>query len=148
MRRLIYISESINSLDTNGLLALCSEFARRNERVEISGLLILIGNQFMQVLEGPEDAVESLALRIAQDPRHRGFTIVFEGAVDKRAFAGWSMRGLDLGRSFPVDHKTRHAIRSCIDEILAGSRRDGEQVIEMIRQITHHLRASPTRPGI
>ncbi len=51
---------------------------------------------FMQVLEGDEEAVRGLYERIAEDPRHGGEITLQEGFVEERQFPDWSMGFRDL----------------------------------------------------
>ncbi len=57
----------------------------------ITGLLLYSEGCFVQVLEGPEDAVRALYAKIQQDPRHTQVLTVREGPGPHRYFADWSM---------------------------------------------------------
>jgi len=63
----------------------------RNERAGISGLLLHRGGNFLQVVEGPSDAVRDLTRRLERDPRHRQFTPLLALDVADRLFPDWSM---------------------------------------------------------
>lgn len=58
-------------------------------------LLYKKGN-FLQLLEGDEEAVRSLYARIRQDPRHRKHLSLLEGNIEERQFPTWSMGFRDL----------------------------------------------------
>ncbi len=45
----------------------------------------------MQMIEGPEEAVQSLLMKIYSDPRHRGVLELIEGYTDERQFSEWAM---------------------------------------------------------
>lgn len=45
----------------------------------------------MQVLEGPEEAVESLFKTIRADPRHKDVTVLSREQISTRQFANWEM---------------------------------------------------------
>jgi hypothetical protein len=62
-----------------------------NASVGITGALYCDGAYFMQVLEGPRRAVETLFARIQADPRHGDLRIAERGAIGHRSFAGWHM---------------------------------------------------------
>jgi hypothetical protein len=57
----------------------------------IAGLLLFNSKRFIQVLEGPRAAVESVYERIRQDDRHRGVVKLREAAIDSREFGDWGM---------------------------------------------------------
>lgn len=62
-----------------------------NTRVGVTGALMFNAGCFGQVLEGPQDAVETTFERIQQDERHGDVLLLAFGPVPGRAFATWSM---------------------------------------------------------
>ena len=46
---------------------------------------------FIQVLEGPDENVDKLCEKIAEDPRHSAFEVLYTETIDERAFGDWSM---------------------------------------------------------
>lgn len=75
----------------NELGALFASSRSNNEKRNITGALLVTENWFVQVLEGDEVAVRSLFASIESDPRHDRVELLFEGPVDDRVFAHWSM---------------------------------------------------------
>ncbi|WP_165356294.1 BLUF domain-containing protein [Sphingosinicella sp. BN140058] len=63
----------------------------RNSRLGITGTLVFTKTSFAQILEGPNEAVDSLMERIAKDPRHDQVTVVDTIEADARLFDGWSL---------------------------------------------------------
>lgn len=60
--------------------------------VGISGVLMTIDDCFMQLIEGPKEAVHDLYYKtIFHDDRHVRLKIITEGAIEKRDFAKWEM---------------------------------------------------------
>lgn len=70
--------------------------ARNNAAAGITGLLLFNGRNFLQLLEGERDAVDSLLDRVESDPRHSGVVVVTDLEVAERSFPDWSMRLLRL----------------------------------------------------
>ena len=62
-----------------------------NKRRQITGALLLLGDCFVQTLEGDEDEVQALLARIEADPRHDSLEVLETGLVDGRVFGRWSM---------------------------------------------------------
>jgi hypothetical protein len=88
--QILYIS-TVSSTETVDLEAILAA-ARRNNRVRgITGLLMFNGKRFLQVLEGPGEAVEETFARIRRDTRHRAHVMLSRKAVEKREFGDWSM---------------------------------------------------------
>jgi len=64
---------------------------RNNQAAGITGLLVREGNWFMQILEGPVEAVPPLMDRIEADARHRHISIRLVRLVETRRFGDWTM---------------------------------------------------------
>lgn len=58
----------------------------------LTGVLVFDGQHFLQYLEGPQQPLWDLLVRIAQDPRHVNFTLQHRGpCAGERLFRNWSM---------------------------------------------------------
>ena len=95
--RLIYRSVATVDVVSNQTLSelerLASDF---NAKHDITGLLVLSGNTFLQVLEGNSREITELFGHIQADQRHNQVELImFEPAVD-RLFDDWNMRLVDL----------------------------------------------------
>ena len=67
---------------------------RRNVEEGVTGALMFTRLLFVQALEGPAEAVESVFDRICSDVRHTGVEVVEYGPVGERGFGEWSMSHL------------------------------------------------------
>lgn len=95
--RLIYKSQTSWELLSNEvLLEMTKTSAENNASREITGLLLLSGESFLQVLEGPADEVNELYLKIARDKRHGSLRLLRYEPVTRRSFEDWSMHVVDL----------------------------------------------------
>jgi hypothetical protein len=95
--RLIYASTATADVVSNETLNdLADKAAKANTERHITGLLILSGNRFLQVLEGPHRHVNALYRNIVRDPRHHDVELVSFEPVDTAYFDDWSMRLVDL----------------------------------------------------
>ncbi len=63
-----------------------------NSRLGITGALICRADLFMQLLEGPREAVTTTLARILRDDRHVDIAVVHCGDTTDRLFPHWSMR--------------------------------------------------------
>jgi hypothetical protein len=73
------------------LLEILRVSRRNNIERGITGLLLYRGGNFIQALEGPEDAIDELIDRIYEDPRHRGVQVLLREPKQQRYFPEWSM---------------------------------------------------------
>ena len=95
--RLIYRSVSTEEIPSNeDLLKLSEEASANNLRDGITGLLVLSGSEFLQVLEGPVAKVNALFQKISRDPRHHTVELIFYEEVSETYFGNWDMRMVDL----------------------------------------------------
>ncbi|MBA2467737.1 MAG: BLUF domain-containing protein [Sphingomonas sp.] len=73
-------------------LAAIHRTARDINAIEgVTGLLIYNGTHFLQIVEGAQDAIDSLVERLRRDPRHSGFEVRDERWIAERCFPEWSM---------------------------------------------------------
>jgi len=124
---LTYVSEPAQGMSFLGLMRLLYHSYLRNLRLEITGALIFENNQFGQVIEGPEDVIESLWEKIQKDDRHKNIRLIERKSIGSRSFQKWTMvfqgdkeifKGLPEVSGaieevdFPVDHPLLLALRA------------------------------------
>jgi len=91
MRQLLYVSSIARGLSAGDLDDILSVSRANNSLMGVTGLLLHIDSGFLQVLEGEEQAVRELYLRIQADHRHTQTQLLLDRSVDACAFTGWSM---------------------------------------------------------
>jgi Sensors of blue-light using FAD len=64
---------------------------RNNARNDVSGALICRADLYLQMLEGPEDAVVKTYNAILRDDRHLEVKIRVKQPIDERMFGAWAM---------------------------------------------------------
>jgi hypothetical protein len=95
--RLIYTSISTAEVVSNETLSdLETKASANNLKEGITGLLVLAGNVFVQVLEGSARDITRLFGRIIADKRHNRVELVTFEPVQERYFDDWNMRLVDL----------------------------------------------------
>lgn len=71
----------------------------KNLADSITGLLLYSDGNFMQLIEGSDEAVSRTFSRIQSDPRHKGIIKLLDEAIDQRVFPDWKMAFLRVTRS-------------------------------------------------
>jgi hypothetical protein len=95
--RLIYRSTATADVVPNAMLReLEAKAATANAAAGITGLLLLSGRTFLQVLEGSRGAVTELFGSIMQDERHHSVELISAEGTEARMFDDWNMRLVDL----------------------------------------------------
>jgi hypothetical protein len=91
MRCFVYVSTAVKAFSQAELEALLDVSRRRNDACGVTGMLLYVDGNFMQLLEGPEDAVAATRARIAADPRHHTLITLLHTERSERHFQDWSM---------------------------------------------------------
>ena len=91
MLSLLYVSTSIKLFSEEELLEMLKVSRDNNKALDITGLLLYKGGNFMQVLEGPDEVVNSLYEKIKLDPRHKDVTVISSEQIPARQFPAWEM---------------------------------------------------------
>jgi hypothetical protein len=86
-----YLSSASYEHSDDDLANLLLHSRANNARNGLTGMLLFRDGQFLQILEGPEDAVRDRYARIAADPRHHGVHKLMDTAVTERQFPQWTM---------------------------------------------------------
>jgi len=93
--QIIYTSASAQKMSSEELAGILRIARENNAAHDISGMLVYHGGSFLQVLEGPEGAVNSLFVKIEKDPRHDEINILSRDTVPEKEFEEWSMGYID-----------------------------------------------------
>ena len=88
---LIYTSVPSRKLTSEEVENLLSASRRTNEIHKITGMLLCLPENYIQLIEGPEKEIRQLYLNLTKDRRHNRVTILKEGIIEKRFFPAWSM---------------------------------------------------------
>ncbi|MDF1691947.1 MAG: BLUF domain-containing protein [Zhongshania sp.] len=88
---LIYVSSAVKQMPEEDLLLLLRQSQAKNCDLDISGMLLYKGGNFMQMLEGDEKTVRELYATIKNDERHKNVLTIITGNLKERNFIGWSM---------------------------------------------------------
>lgn len=91
----IYISAATQQFSSEELAELLAKARENNTENGVSGLLVYHQGSFLQILEGPADAVEKTLDIIASDPRHTNIRILFKDQVEAPEYEEWSMGFVD-----------------------------------------------------
>ena len=102
MIRLLYFSQSKDVISDEEIQSILQSSRHNNAGRGIIGVLIYGGGLFMQVLEGPQQAVLRLYVKILDDRRH-GSHIIHIIPTNKRIFEGWSMGSIKRSNSLEFE---------------------------------------------
>lgn len=87
----LYVSSATTRLDDAAIAKLLEQSRTLNRMSGITGMLVHFDGNYIQAVEGPRAAVESLLERVERDPRHKDFKLMFSYESELREFGEWSM---------------------------------------------------------
>ena len=91
LKHIIYASRPFG-FDDAVLKSILLSSRTNNTKSNVTGALICRSDLYLQLLEGPEDAVDQTFQKIQRDDRHLELHPLKEGKTDRRLFASWAMR--------------------------------------------------------
>ena len=121
MRQFVYISTARSGIGRSDIDDILASSQRNNQARELTGFLIYNGRNFLQLLEGSQEALTALMNRLAADPRHSGVVMLEDNAIDRRACADWSMTHIKL--IDPVDDRMANLAETLPDNLDPNVRR-------------------------
>ncbi|MGE0746800.1 MAG: BLUF domain-containing protein [Rhodospirillales bacterium] len=89
--QLLYVSSATVRISDAMVEEILAVSRRNNAGASVTGMLLTCGDNFFQVLEGGEAAVDETFARIGRDRRHRRVDVLLRLPAEQRMFAEWSM---------------------------------------------------------
>ena len=123
LRQLVYGSSAPAPVADDDLVLILRASRRNNPAVGVTGALLYADGNFMQVLEGPPDAVEGVYRRVSRDPRHRGVLVLYDAPAAERLFPDWSMGFVDPARLSPDDRASARSLHALTEPSPGAARR-------------------------
>jgi Sensors of blue-light using FAD len=91
--QILYCSLIREPMDDAAIARMAQMAANLNRMDHITGMLMHADGVFVQLIEGPREAVNHLWARILLDKRHQGIVQLYHRReVESRACSGWDMR--------------------------------------------------------
>ncbi|MFD0763282.1 BLUF domain-containing protein [Mucilaginibacter lutimaris] len=87
----VYVSTPTRTLDDDGLRELLKVSRDLNSRFDVTGMLICLPENYIQLIEGPKPHIDQLYNNIQRDKRHMRVTTLREGPIEQRYFPDWAM---------------------------------------------------------
>ena len=91
LKQVIYVSKKTDT-SSDSLTDIYDISQKNNSESGISGCLLIGSDSYLQLLEGPDSAVEKLYSRIKMDSRHKKVKKLFEQHIEEKLFSSWSMK--------------------------------------------------------
>jgi hypothetical protein len=95
MIQIVYVSAAIAPFTREDLHNLLAQSRAKNVINKVTGMLLYHSGSFLQLLEGPQAAVEQIFASIQRDPRHHQIKVLIHQPIDHREFPDWTMGFMD-----------------------------------------------------
>jgi hypothetical protein len=125
--RLVYLSDARRGLTDNDLDQILVSARRRNFFLDVTGMLMLVGGRFCQILEGTIENVNEVFGHIETDRRHSNVQVLETKAIMRRSFPDWTMGP-------PSRTLQQFSDSSDVDKFLRGIR---EPIVEPEPEVRH-----------
>lgn len=118
MFTMVYKSQAEENLDDAAIEKIVQDTKARNKKKNITGFFLYHAGEFIQLLEGEENAVKALFDKIKKDQRHRKVRVLSMEESVLRIFANWSMIYSKIKDTDPRDQSKK---RQLFDTIFHSS---------------------------
>lgn len=135
--QLIYTSTASPDLTQADIMAIMQKARENNKLRGITGITLYKNGNFMQVIEGEREVVESLYQSISRDSRHMNVMAIMTRYVPEREFGEWSMGIRDLSN---FDLRTLEAYNPVFEHPLNSQTfvNDASHALAFIRAFKNH----------
>ncbi len=127
LHRVLYESTATGRTDSLlNVATILGQSQRNNSQRDLTGALAVHRGRFIQVIEGPSDAIDVLMDRLRLDPRHKDLRVIERAPVQQRSFQGWSM----------ASARVTPEVEPLLDCIVDGLETSAERTVEALRAAT------------
>lgn len=117
IKQLVYSSVATEAFDDEQFEKIEAASLIYNPLRGITGMLAFDGQRFIQLIEGPTAAVDSLYERLGHDARHRDLQLLYREDAEFASFGEWAMRCVRLA---PTGREREAAIDRLLPPLLAA----------------------------
>ncbi len=91
MIHLVYVSAASRAMSDEDLASLLEQSRARNQKQQVTGMLLYAEGRYFQLLEGEESDVKEIYESVARDSRNKWNIVLLEEEIEARTFPDWSM---------------------------------------------------------
>lgn len=136
---LIYRSQLNSSCKSISLISLVEKAKNSNAALNVTGILLFNGVDFLQILEGAEEVIETLFVKIREDKRHDSVVELMRDYGPRRRFENVGMLLFDLRIDTPKSVRSSVLRYSKLDNYLAAE----DRVFKFIQTFIHQQKKAP-----
>jgi hypothetical protein len=131
----VYVSRAVTPASGARLREWSKAFVEKNAALDITGVLLTMGDHFVQMLEGDRDDVLQLLETIQRDPRHTDFRVIDLRPAAERAFAQWAMRCIPLDEKFYLGFDELRRLREQVRRLAGHEDAQPDALLTLIQSL-------------
>lgn len=109
-------------MNETALDAMIASVSALNRLDHITGLLMYSEGVFVQLIEGPPEAVQHLWARLLRDPRHFGVVQLYHyRELEQRSCQDWAMKRVDFETLRSIIHQAKEETAAGRHSVWAGA---------------------------
>lgn len=124
---LCYLSSAKKSLSNTDIEQLFRVNKRNNTELDISGVLVYNYGNFLQILEGNKQKIETLFLKISQDSRHHNIIKLIDTSIEERLFNDYNSGVIIVENS-----KTLIKLKKYLDWLKEAELKNVDNIINIV----------------
>jgi hypothetical protein len=117
--QLIYVSRA-TAMDESAQCRMLKQARFDNARRHLTGMLVRLGNIYIQELEGEPGMVEAVFQTIARDTRHTEVKRLLVRPLSERWFPAWHLGCSQVALSDSIEFLNPLRLPTCIDSVNVG----------------------------
>lgn len=125
LERLVYVSQAAAELSLPEVQRIVARAQMRNRQLDVTGMLLLVRSEFVQVLEGRREVLDEVVGYIARDPRHHDIQLIDRQPVTTRRFDRWAM-GLLVTDALADAVVAVKSGQACVDAVIDAMLADAD----------------------
>ncbi|WP_430468554.1 BLUF domain-containing protein [Winogradskyella ouciana] len=114
---IIYQSKSQSHFAPMDIELMLMKAKRKNKRLKITGCIVYADNKFIQLIQGPKDAIIDLYKEIKADKRHFKVITLLEQSTEQKIWSDWSMAMLDFSGNVKQVMNSRILLESYLENV-------------------------------
>jgi len=136
----VYVSSATRHLADHEVLDILRVARANNEKLGITGMLLYREGNFLQVLEGSADVVDSLIKKLKRDPRHQGVILMSRRIIEQREFGDWSMAFRNMSKDCSAEAGYNPFLEPDLDDNEDEVGAESQLVFRLLRRFKADMR--------
>lgn len=142
---IIYISKATRPLSSEETAQISAAAAHKNRKLKVTGLLLQVGNYFVQVLEGHSEALSFLLEKITADNRHTEVRVIYKAPDHSRMFAQWNMGFFNIEQHYSINRCDFAQLRQFTEKAFAHNETSKEAIVQVIKALPALMQTCETK---